>query len=114
MPRPKRCEFLGAIYLATVSGCPGGHVFYTPQIFTQFPENPRAHAPDAVVFENLLWEACEQYDARVHAYTMEPNIALIVIQTLGAPLGWIVHDLLARCSNYLIEPKRMPRGTKYF
>src|SRR6185312_1831552 len=101
MARPKRCGFQGAIHLVTVSGYSGGQVFYDRRIFTQFPENPRAHASDADCFENLLWDACEQYDARVHAYAMEPNTALIVIQTLGAPLGWIVHDLLARYSNYL-------------
>ena len=57
MPRPNRCEFQGAIHLVTVTGYSGGHVFYNPQIFTQFRENPRAHAPDVDRFENLLWDA---------------------------------------------------------
>ena len=114
MPRPKRCEFQAAIHLVTVSGYSGGHVFYDPQIFTQFPENPRAHAPDADCFDDRVWDACEQYDARVHAYVIEPNTALLVIQTLGGPLGWIVHDLLARYSKYLTEKNRIPGGTKPF
>lgn len=114
MPRPKRYEFQGAIHLITVSGYPRGRVFYDPEIFTQFHENPRAHAPDVDCFENLLWEACEQYDARVHAYVVEPNTALLVIQTHGGPLCWIVHDLLARYSKYLAEQHRTPDGTKPF
>lgn len=114
MPRPRRCEFQGAIHLVTMSGYFGGHVFYDPQIFTHFPENPRAHAAGAVFFEDLLWDACEQYYARVHAYVIEPNSALLVIQTLGAPLGWLAHDLLARFSKYLIEQKLIPRATRPF
>jgi len=114
MVRPKRCEFQGSIHLLTVSGHSGGHVFYEPQIFTRFPENPRKHAPDAEYFERLLWEICEQYDARVYAYVLEPNVARIVIQRHGARLGWIVHDLLARFSMYLIEQNRIPAGEKPF
>lgn len=114
MPRPERCEFQGAIHLVTVSGYSGGLVFYNPQIFNQFPDNPRVHAPGAKYFENLLWDACEQYDARVHAYVIEPNGALIVIQTHGAPLSWIVHDLLGRYSVYLVEQNRIPAGEKPF
>lgn len=114
MSYPKRCEFRGAIYLLTLGGHHGGHVFYDPQIFTQFPENPRGHAPEAVFFEELLWDACEQYDAWVHAYVIEPNAAMIVLQTLGGPLGWVAHDLLARYSRYLVEQKLIPGGTKPF
>lgn len=114
MARPKRCGFQGAMHLVTVCGYSGGLVFYDPQIFTLFPENPRAHASDADCFENLLWDACEQYDARVHAYAIEPNTALIVIQTLGAPLGWVMHDLLARYSKYLTGQKQIPESTKNF
>lgn len=114
MTRPTRCEFQGAIYLVTLSGYPGGHVFYDPGIFKQHPENPRGHAPGAEHFERLLWDVCEQYDARVHAYVMEPNVALVVIQTHGAPLGWIAHDLLARFSMSLIERGRIPAGQRPF
>lgn len=114
MSRPKRCEYQGAIHLVTVNGYSGGYVFYDPQIFTQFPENVRAHAPDADRFESLLWETCAQYDARIHAYVMEPNTALLAIQTLGAPLGWIAHDLLARYSKYLIEHNRKAGGNAVF
>jgi hypothetical protein len=114
MPRPNRCEFQGAIYLLTVSGHAGGHVFYDSKIFMQFQENPRAHAPDTERFENLLWDTCEQYDSHVHAYIIEPNTALIVLQTLGAPLNWIAHDLLARYSRHLAEQHRIPNGTRPF
>lgn len=114
MSRPKRCEFRGAIHLVTVNGYSNGHVFYDPYIFAQFHENPRIHAVAAIYFEDLLWKACEQYEARVHAYVIEPNVALIVLQTLGAPLGWLVHDLLARYSRYLIEQKLVPLGIKTF
>lgn len=114
MSRPNRCEFHGAIHLVTVTGYSGGRVFYDPQIFTEFRENPRAHAPDVDRFENLLWDACEQYDARVHAYVIEPNTALLVVQMCGAPLGWIVHDFLVRYSKHLIDEGRIPRGVKTF
>lgn len=114
MSRPRRCEFQGAIYLATLAGYPGGHVFYDPQIFKQHPENPRGHAPDAEHFESLLWEMCQQYDARVHGYIMEPNTALVVLQTRGAPLGWIAHDLLVRFSMSLIRHGRAASSQRPF
>lgn len=114
MPRRSRCEFEGAIQLVTVSGYSGGHVFYDPQIFTRYAENPRGHAPDVEIFENVLWESCEQYDSRIHAYIVEPNAASAIIQTLGAPLSWFVHDLLARFSMHLAEQNRVPPGEKPF
>lgn len=114
MPRAKRCEFQGAIYLVTVTGYADGHVFYDPQIFKQFPDNPRAHAPDTESFQNLMWDVCEQYEARVHGYVIEPNVAQIVLQTLGAPLGWVVHDLVARYSRHLIEHNRTPQDIRPF
>lgn len=114
MPRPHRCEFRGAIYLVTIKGYSGGSVFYKPLIFEQFPENPRRHAPDEECFENLLWETCEQYNALVHAYRIEPNGALIVIQTRGAPLHWVIHDVVMRFSMYLIEQARTPEEKKPF
>jgi hypothetical protein len=112
--RPKRFEFQGAIHLVTLSGYSGGHVFYDPRVVKQFRDNPRSHAPDAEHFESLLWSTCGQYGARVHAYITEPDSALIIIQTDGAPLGWIVHDLLARYSKYVVEQKRIMAGTKLF
>lgn len=114
MTRPTRCEFEGAIYLVTLSGYSGGHVFYNPQILTQFPRNPRSHAPDAEHFEGLLWDTCDQYDAQVHAYVLESNAAAIVIQTAAAPLGWIIHDVLVRYSTHLVEQRRTPEGERPF
>lgn len=114
MPRQKRCEFQGAINLVTLRGFSGGNVFYDPQILQRHPEKPRSHAADAGYFEDLLWNTCDQYYALVHAYVLEPNAALIIIQTLGAPLRWVMHDLLARYSVYLREQKRIPEGPKPF
>jgi len=89
-------------------------VFFDPKILTRFRENPRGHAPDAEVFETLLWEICEQYYARIHAYAMEPDSALIVIQPLGAPLAWVMHDLLARYAMHWVEQQRTRTTTKLF
>lgn len=114
MARPKRYDFHGAIHLVTIRGYSDGRLFYDPRVFRNFPDNPRAHAPDAEYFEHLLWDICEQYDGRVHAYVMESNTALIAIQRHGAPLSWIVHDLLARFSMYLVERNRLPEGVKPF
>jgi hypothetical protein len=114
VPHQKRCEFQGAIHLITVRGYPGGQLFYDPGVVRRFTENPRAHAPDAQYFEDLLWETCEQYDGRVHAYVIAPNAALVVIQTIGAPLRWLVHDVLARYSRHLVARNRIPKGIKPF
>lgn len=114
MARLPRFEFRGITHLVTVSGYQGGHVLYEPHIFRRFPENPRGHALAAEYFEGLLWESCEQYDASVHAYVLEPNTAQIVIQTHGAPLSWIIHDLLARFSMYLAAQHRTPKGKRSF
>ena len=114
MTRPKRCDFQGAIHLLTISGYPDGHVFYEPRIFELFPENPRAHAPNIELFESLLWQSCEQYDGSVHAYAMEPNAAKLVIQTSGAPLSWLTHDLLSRYSTQLVSQHQIPESQKPF
>jgi hypothetical protein len=114
MPRSRRREFSGAIHLITLNGCDGGHVFYDPGTLIQSPHNPRIHAQAAQYFERLLWETTEQYGAVVHAYFLEPNAALMVVQTHGAPLGWIMHDLLARYSRYLIAQCRLKNGGRRF
>ena len=114
MARPPRCEFPGALHLVSAGGSPGAHVFYDPDLFTRFPDNPRAHAPHVEVFERLLWDACEQYDAWVHAYVTEPNTALIVLQSGGAPLSWLMHDLLSRYARHLGGEHPTPRGAKLF
>lgn len=114
MAQPKRCELRCAIHLVTAAGYSGGHVFYDPQLFKRFPENPRRHAPDAEYLERLLWDTCEQYDARVHGYIIEPNVVLAVIQTLRAPLRWIMHDVLARYAMHLVEHNRTPAGIRPF
>lgn len=114
MSRLQRCEFQGAIYLVTLAGCGDENVFYDPRIFNLHLEKSRGHAPAANFFEKLLWDMCVQYGARVHAYVLEPNAALVIIQTLGAPLGWIMHDLLAQCSVYLRGQRRKPQSSKPF
>jgi hypothetical protein len=114
MPRPKRYEFKGAIHLVTLTGHSGQNVFYDPTILEQFPQNPRAHAPDAAYFEGLLWDVCEQYDASIHAYIVESNASLIVVQTFGAPLAWLIHDLLARYSRRLHECRSTLRTERPF
>lgn len=114
MARPRRSDFQGAIHLITLRGYPGRHVFYDPEIFEQFPENPCGHAPDAVFFQTLLLDTCEQYGAVIHAYVMDPNAALIVIQRHAAPMTWVAHDVLARFSKYLIKETRIPSGEKPF
>jgi hypothetical protein len=114
MSRQKRREFQGAIHLVTLRGYSAGNVFYDPEIFKKFPGSPRAHAPYVQIFEGLLWDTCEQYDGRVHAYVVEPNSTLIVVQTLGAPLAWIVHDLLARYSRHLFAASLLPAGERPF
>ncbi len=114
MARPRRCEFPGALHLVSAGGPPGGHVFYAPDLFRRFPQNPRAHAPHVEVFERLLWDLCEQYDAWVHAYVTEPNAALIVLQSGGAPLSWLMHDLLSRYARHLRQDIRSARPEKLF
>jgi hypothetical protein len=114
MPRRKRLEFHGAIHMVRVGGRSGANVFYDPQTLRQHPENPRGSAPDVQHFEALLWDTCEQYEAKVHAYAVEQNTALIVVQRYGAPLNWIMHDVLTRYSMYLIERSRIPEGERPF
>ncbi len=114
MARSVRCEYRSGTHLVTVSGYSGGHVFYGPQIFREFPANPRGHAPDAEIFETMLWDTCEQYDAQVLGYIIEPNSSLVVIRTVGGPLRWIMHDLLARHSKHLVALHRIPAGQRPF
>jgi hypothetical protein len=106
MARQRRYEFPGALHLVTIRGPGPTPVFYDSSLFVRFPENPRAHAPYAIDFEDQLWAMCEQYDARVHAYIIEPNAALVIVQSGAAPLSWLMHDVLVRHARH--------RGTRLF
>lgn len=114
MPRQKRCEFHGAIHLVTISGRNGENVFYDPNILMKFPQTARHHAPHAERFQNILWNVCEQYNACVHAYFLEPNAFSLVLQTSGAPLQWLMHDLLSQYSMYLREQNCRSERAKPF
>ncbi len=114
MSRAKRMEFPGAINLVQISGSAGGQVFFDRAALKGFPRNVRLRARHEQHFESLLWESCEQYRAVVHGYEVEPNDAMLVIETLGAPLSWIMHDLLGRYASYAIAEGRVLKGHQPF
>jgi putative transposase len=101
MPRHERLDFKDAIHYAHVRGRNGSEIFFDPHIFRSFPHTPRQYAPHVLRFELLLAEACSECGAILHAYCLEPNSGILVLQTAGAPLQAFMLRLCRRYSRYL-------------
>jgi REP-associated tyrosine transposase len=101
MPRHERLDFKDAIHYARVRGRDGSAIFFDADILRRFPEAPRQCAAHVQKFELLLADACTVYGAVLHAYCVEPNSGILVLQRAGAPLHALMRRLCGRYSRYL-------------
>jgi putative transposase len=101
MPRHERLDFKDAIHYALVRGRDGSAIFFDADILRRFPEAPRQYAAHVQRFELLLADACTVYGAVLHAYCVEPNSGIMILQRAGAPLHALMRRLCGRYSRYL-------------
>jgi hypothetical protein len=101
MPRHERLDFRGAIQCVRVRGPAGSALFYDAIDLKRFREAPRRHAPHLQKFELMIAATCEEYGVTLHAYCLEPNSGILVLQTAGAPLAAYMHQLCRQYSRYL-------------
>jgi hypothetical protein len=100
MPRPHRLDFRGAIHYVRVRGRDSASVFYDAQISTGVSGNPRGSVVSLLEFERLLAEIGAECGSHLHGYVVEPNAAMLVVQTAGAPLEALMQRLCGQYSRY--------------
>ena len=101
MPRCERLDFRGASHHVLVRGAVGSQIFFDANQLKVLPRALRQSAPRVLKFEHYLSEAREECGALLHAYCVEPNLALIVLTSAGAPLHAFMQRLCGRFARYL-------------
>jgi REP element-mobilizing transposase RayT len=101
MPRHERLDFRGALHYVRVNGRDGSEIFFDHTILRSFPKAPRYYAPHLRRFELLLAATCEERGATLHAYCLEPNTGILILNTEAAPLNSFMQRLCGGYSSYL-------------
>ncbi len=101
MPRHERLDFKGALHYVRVVGRDALEIFFDRSILSRFPKAPRHNAPQLRKFELLLAATCDERGATLHAYCLEPNSAVLILSTEGAPLDSLMQRLCGGYSRYL-------------
>jgi hypothetical protein len=114
MPRLRRLDFRGAHHIVRVRGRDGERIFFDESILMRIPRHSRDGAPCVQRFEQLLGEACTECGVLLQAYGVEPNVAIFVLQTLGAPLEAFMLRLSGQYSRYLHRDGFLPKSINPF
>jgi putative transposase len=102
MPRLHRLDFKDAIHYVRIRGNEGSQIFFDADDLERSPKAPRRNTPANLrKFENLIDATSDEYGVRLHAYCIEPNACLLVLQRRGAPLDSFMGRLCGRYSRYL-------------
>jgi len=113
MPRHERLHYRGAFHIVTLKGRGDATLFYDPRLL---PRLSQAHAdaiPSIRLFFSLLESNTEQHGCRVHGYCVCPNRTLLIVQTLGAPLTWVMRPLCGQLSQRLHALGLAPSGAAF-
>jgi hypothetical protein len=98
MPRQERLDFKNAIHYVRVRGRDGLKLFFDARDLGRFPFATRHDAPNVHKFELILADVCAECGALLHGYCVEPNSAILVLRTAGAPLQALMRRLGGRYS----------------
>lgn len=101
MPRCERLDFRGASHYVLVRGAVGTLIFFDVHALNVVPRARRQSAPHVLKFERYLIEARDECGALLHAYCVEPNRAILVLTSAGAPLQAFMQRLSGRFARYL-------------
>lgn len=114
MPRLGRIDFRGALHYVVVRGAEGHEIFFDSHDAKLVPPALRQSAPWVVRFETLLGEVRNECGALLHAYCVEPNCAILVLRTTGAPLQAFMQRLCGRYARYLRQGGRAAQERPVF
>jgi len=98
MPRRERLDFQDANHYVRVRGREGPGLFFDADILTRGAQ--RKDALYLEYFESLVAMTCDECGTTLHGYCFEPNSAILVLQTKGAPLVAFVRRLCGPYSRY--------------
>lgn len=108
MPRLQRLDFRGAIHSVVIRGRNEDTLFFELAALTRSARDVRNNAPGVRRFEQLLDDACIECGARLYAYSIEPKLARLILQTGGVPLRALMLRLCGRYSRWW----RVHRGSQ--
>ena len=100
MPRPHRLDFQGAIHYVRVRGRAESNIFFEPAALARNPKDWWSNAPYVRKFLELLSEPLAECGAQLYAYSIEPNAASLLVQTLGAPVDRFMQRVCGSFSRH--------------
>jgi hypothetical protein len=100
MPRPHRLDFQGAIHYVRVCGRAESNIFFEPAVLTRNPKDWWSNAPHVRNFLQLLSDPLAECGAQLYAYSVEPNVASLLVQTLGAPVDRFMQRVCGSFSRH--------------
>src|ERR1700719_799894 len=101
MPRIERLDFKDAIHYVRLRGAEGSEIFFQADSLRDFLHSSRSNVPHTLRFEHQLDAACTECGAILHGYSLEPNSAILVLQSAGAALQAFMQRLCSQYSRYL-------------
>jgi hypothetical protein len=114
LSRPHRLDFHGAIHLVRVRGCEGFNIYFDASVLGGSAVERWHSAPHLLRFFKLLDGCCSECGSQLFGYCVEPNVASLVLRTLGAPLDAFMQRLTGRYSRYLHLAHALPNRVAAF
>jgi hypothetical protein len=103
MSRSRRLDYRGAIHSVRVRGREGLDIFFEAAALARPPKECWADAPRVGEFLRLLVVPLAPCAVRLYGYSVEPNAASVLLQTLGAPLDRFMQRVCGPFSRYWRE-----------
>ncbi len=101
MPRHERLDFKDAVHYVRLRGADGSEIFFQADSLGRAPRPSRQNVPHVPKLESLLVATCAECDTALLGYCLEPNSAILVVRTAGAPLQVFMQRLCGQYSRYL-------------
>ena len=101
MPRRSRLDFPGAIHYVQLCGRDGMQIFSESNTIVSDPAIHPVRHSKLEHFMSLVADVCEECNATLHGYGMEPNSGILILQRTGAPLQAIMRRLCGQYAKYL-------------
>ena len=114
MPRQARLDIRDAFHYVHLRGRSGAAIFFDPRILRPLTEHPRHQVENLRRFEQLIVATLEECATVLHAYSIEPNAATLVLQTRGALLNTFMGRLCGQYSRHVHAQGRMAKGGGVF
>jgi hypothetical protein len=101
MPRHERLDFKDAVHYVRLRGAEGSEIFFQADSLRGVPHSSQPNVPHALRFEHQLAATCTECGTILHGYSLEPNSAILVLQSAGSALQAFMQRLCSQYSRYL-------------